>query len=418
MKPTHFFEHKLNLKTKLKSLIGLYLLQVLLGISLISLIPFSSFGEDSLLNKNYLGYSNAKSSYAAKTEILYHAVRSISKEIIGEIIGEEKYYKNKVLIDGNIIKHYEKYISLIQQKTPVKKEDIYHSTVKLSISISNLKAMLLKEGLLYERTEAPIFLPMVALHIEKEPPFQWWSGFSSSIGINSDFNRDEKSSRSNTKKYIHSFHSILQKSFFKKGFYIPRPHFFCFICNVPSYKNFFSSQETKYFAGLFHSDLILKGEFHFKKENKKSFYLLNWKALQAKDQKVLIRLTERKDFSQEESGKKGAEFSSFVREASDRMAERLLLLWQQGRLGIQTLELKLNYPVSIKESSKIKSLIFQMKGVKSLNEYKVSRQSISYLIYTTESAKNMARKLSFLGESYFEGKITHTENKIIVQKKI
>ena len=373
--------------------------------SILLLAPLS-FGQEVLLDKNYVGYSKAKSSYAAKTEILQRSVKAISKEIIIEMIGEHKYQQNKALIEGKIIKSYAKYIPLLHQKAPIKKEKIYYSNIKLSISVDTLKAMLLKEGLLYESGQSPILLPMITFHIEDKPPFQWWSRLLSSIDTDSKI-----------EKYVHSFHTFLQKSFFKKGFYIPRPHLFCFVCNIPSSKNFFPSQEIKQFARLFHSDLILRGEFYSKNENKKSFYLLNWQAIQAKDHKVLIRLTERRDFSQANLSKKWAEFPSFIRGASDRMANRVLLLWQQGRLGIQALELKLTYPVSIKDSARIKSLISQIRGVKSLNEYKVDHQSMSYFIYTTESAKSIAYKLSSLGVPYFQGKISYRENQITVQKK-
>ena len=369
--------------------------------------PSFSKGEDAFLNKNYVGHSNLKSPYAAKKEILNRAIKYISKEIIVEMIGEERYRQNQSLIDVKIIKFYSKYIPLLNQKDTLKVGDRYKSTVKLSFSTKTLKAMLLKEGLLYEGDHVPIILPMVTFHIEKEVPFQWWM---------------ESNVEPEMGKYVHSFHSILQKAFFEKGFYSFRPYFFCFFCSVPILRStsFLYSQEIKQFASLFNSELVLIGSVYIKppSNRKKGTYLLDWQARQAKDNKTLVRLKEQKEISLDSLGSSSSlfAFKSFIQEASTRMTQRVLLLWQQGRLGIETLELKLFYPVSIRDNAKIKSILSQIKGVKSFSEYKMDSHSMSYLIYVNSSAEFIARKLSFLESSYFKGKISYYKNQIRVQR--
>ena len=366
-------------------------------------LPFSVAEE--FLHKSYTGYSNAQNSYTAKKEILDKAVAAISKEIIVEMIGEEKYQQKKSLIDTKIIKLYAKYIPLLHQKATKKEKETYLSTVKLSVSIDTLRAMLLEQGLLYESGHVPILLPMVAFHLNRKAPFRWWFGFSSDL--------DPK-----IEKKLHSFHSILQKTFFNKGFYSFRPHFFCFACNVSYIRNtsFLQSQEIKQFADFFNSELVLSGDLKIHSDRKKSFYLLNWQARQSKDSKVLVHLKERRDISYDKVYNSPT-FQSFIQDASERMAQRILLLWQQGRLGIQVLELMLAYPVSIIESAKIKSLVSQIRGVKNLNEYKIDHRSMSYFVYANVSAERIANELSALDSSYFQGKISHYGDKIVVQRK-
>ena len=395
------------------------LLLFVLFIPLVLSISIFTFSEE-LLHKNYTGYSYAKSPYAAKKEILDKAVRSVSNEIIIKMIGKEKYTQNKALIDTNILSLYAKYIPLLYQKEVTKKDKVYQSTLKLSVSMETLKAILSEKGLLYERGHVPLFLPMVTFHRDKEAPFSWWSG-----GV---------APSPQTEKAVHSFHLLLQKSFLKKGFYISRPYFFCFACNE-SYasRSFLFSQEMKYLASFFKSELVLTGNLKWQthasghlndsdisntnwvagEKNPKAFYLLDWQARQAIDNKILIRIKETQEISKDSS------LSSFIQSASDRMAQRLQFLWQQGRLGIKTLELLFTYPVSIQDNKKIKNSLSQIKGIKSFNEYKIDDHSMSYFVYATASSEDIARELSVLEKSspYFQGKISHYENKIVVQAK-
>jgi hypothetical protein len=111
-----------------------------------------------------------------RNELTKEAVKLVSEKYISEILGPEKYFKEKNKIEAKIISNYIKYIPILKLTNINKSQTSVEADVYMRMSIENLKKLLQMSALLYETKGSPIVVPMISI-IDKvnSKSFYWWS---------------------------------------------------------------------------------------------------------------------------------------------------------------------------------------------------------------------------------------------------
>ncbi|MCB0386564.1 MAG: hypothetical protein KDD43_14320, partial [Bdellovibrionales bacterium] len=104
----------------------------------------------------------ASSPHAARQQVFDEVVQETSEKYILDIIGSQKYERNKVVIRKKVLKDSGKYILSMKSSKPVKAGKGYQVSVVMKLSVKNLQALLLEHGLLYRMEGAPRVIPMVS----------------------------------------------------------------------------------------------------------------------------------------------------------------------------------------------------------------------------------------------------------------
>jgi len=76
---------------------------------LLSLGFFAQAQQGALLERNFAGVSKETNPQAAKKDIQDQAASKISEDVIKDLIGEDRYAKNRTLIQNKVIKNSERH---------------------------------------------------------------------------------------------------------------------------------------------------------------------------------------------------------------------------------------------------------------------------------------------------------------------
>ena len=163
-----------------------------------------------VVEETYVGLSEKESAIEAREDILKEAMENISFKSIRKIIGDNSTRSHRSLIKEKIVKQSAKYILFFKNQDLKKTVDGYEMTVRMTLSLKNLKEMLLAEGLLYKSYGPPKVIPMISFADKVHGnQLSWW--LSESI------------SSAQLYDYATSFGGQLKEELSVKGFYVVSP---------------------------------------------------------------------------------------------------------------------------------------------------------------------------------------------------
>ena len=113
-----------------------------------------AFAQEQLETIKFDGASSAELPDDAVKEISSAAIDSVSRNKIIEMIGADKFRKNKQVIETKIISQSSKYVSFVNSGRPTKTPTGYRNSVELKISLDSLRKMVQSAGLLAD-SETP-----------------------------------------------------------------------------------------------------------------------------------------------------------------------------------------------------------------------------------------------------------------------
>ena len=333
------------------------------------------------------------------------AVNEISRELVIEIIGKDKYEGEKSKIEDNIIKNQNRYIlSLKTSKAVLQDDGKFAFTVKIKVSRGNLKKLLLEQNLFYASEGSSCLLPMVSFssHFkEGKKSYSWWLGHS---------NEEQNVT---LQQLAGSFFELLSAEFIKIGFYALNPVFQKMKEGTPPsvlpkknrYVRDFTSL-SKFYA----CDVVLLGYVHlgqlpfarssplfnifsaFKDKHTNSpprpyFTQFSFNVVNIKSRQFLFKL--RKKFPFPDNKQMSVQDEALLRskDVLDSITFQLSSYREKGSLDLNRLTISVQGPLSYAQKEQLKkSLVRHISSLQNLEERLLTS---SRVVYEAESSKNI-----------------------------
>ncbi len=367
----------------------------------ISLFLTLSFGvtasaqQTELLERTFSGVSKEATAQAAKSDIQNQASQKISEEVIRELIGEERFAKNKNLIQNKVIKNSARYIPFSKPSNLTQEGDEFKMAVAMKVSLRDLKQMLQENSLLNENDTVPVVLPVISLVDRVQGrSYRWWLPL-------------DKNPQGFLFKEGRAVEEALRNSFQIKNFYVIKPLESGLGSSVPSsFQNEkITGEDAQFFAHYFNAPVIIDGQVLMSKEEKGSNYSIEIRltATQVSNSRPIADVSRR--FTTD-AGPFETSVDKKMREVlestTNDLASQVFEAWQRGSLGTSVIRITIKgnqgLPVMEGLKEKIRSQVTQVKNIR---ERVVSSESTSYDVDTSVSATELVQKIEALD---FNGK--------------
>lgn len=369
-----------------------------------------SQGTD-LVDRNFSGTSKEATPQGARRDIMEQAYNDVSEQIIKDLIGEDRYSRNKAIIKNKIIRNAPRYIPFSKPSEPSADPAGFKMSVSLRLSLKDLKTLLQENGLLNENESTPVVLPVVNFvdHVGLRS-FRWWQ------------NRDQ-SAKGLPVTLGKQFENSLRAGFQKNGFYLLKPQESNSVLDIPmAFQNEKLNVEDSQFLGqYFNAAVLLDGQVTVTKNPAAAnTYQIEMKltATQISNSRPIADVSRRYET---ETGNVDVVVEKKIKEVIDSvsndLASQVFEAWQRGSLGTSTLRLtmqgKMSLPALESFKEKLKNQVPQIRNVR---ERLFESGRFSFEIDTSATAKEIAQRLQGLD---IDGKklnnVSESNNEILVQ---
>jgi hypothetical protein len=342
--------------------------------------------SSELIEKNFTGTSDDKTPQSAKREIQEKASQKISEDLIKELIGEERYTKNKTLIQNKVIKLSNRFIPFVKASELAPEGAGYKMTVTLKISLKDLKTLLQEQSLLAENDTVPLVLPLITFTDKVDfKAFRWWKP-------------EESANKAFLISQNRHFENALRGAFQKYSFYLVKTS--PLGLQIPrSYQNErLSLDDMQFLSQYFGAPLMIDGQVQYSKSpDSSNRYRIEVKllALQVSNGRPIADVSRK---FETEMGSFEASVDKKIRESIDatsqELASQVFEAWQRGSLGSTILRLTFRgkIPFNQKEAFKEK-LKNQVREIRNIRERLVTADSVAYEVDTNLNPKDFAAKL-------------------------
>lgn len=361
------------------------MLCLVLGLSL------SAFAQQAeLLDRVYSGSSKETNPQLVKKEIQDQAFQKVSEDVIKELIGEERFAKNKTLINNKIIKNSGRYIPFVKPSAVTQDGEESKMSVNLKVSLKDLKQLLQNNSLLTDNDTQPIVLPMIAWQDRVQGrSYRWWQSFG----------KEPQGFLASEGKV---FEDSLRDAFQKNNFFLVKPIESGLGAQVPVdfQSEKVSSEDSQFFAKLFNSPVLIDGQVVLSKADKGNGYRIEIKmtAIQVSNGRAIADVSRRFETP---AGSFEAVIDKKIKEVSDAAANDLsvqvLDAWQRGSVGSNIMRITIRGRSTLMDVESLKeSVRSQITQVKNIRERLVTSDSISFEVDATVSPEELATKLEGL----------------------
>lgn len=343
-----------------------------------------------LLDRNFSGSSSAKTPQEAKKDIQDQASRKISEDIIKELIGEDRYAKNKALVTTKIIRNAARFIPFSKPSALLQEGEIYKMSVAVKVSLRDLKQMLQENSLLNENDSVPVVLPVISwVDRVQGRSFRWWLPL-------------DRSQQGFLVKEGRFLEDALRSAFQKNNFYVVKPVDANLGANVPvdfQTEKVSSGEDAQFFAHYFNAPVLIDGQVLLNKGERRNFRIeIRMTAIQVSNGRAIADVSRR---FETESGSFESAVDKKLREViestANDLASQVLEAWQRGSIGTSVIRLTLKgkstLPMMEGFKDKVRSQITQVKNIR---ERLVSADSISYEVDTSAAVADLMAKLEAL----------------------
>jgi len=357
------------------------------GLMMIAQLVMAQTSE--LIERSYSGTSNEKMPQAAKRDIQEQASKKISEDIIKELIGEERYTKNKTLIQNKIQKISNRYIPFAKPSELTQDGTTYKMSVTLKISVKDLKTLLQEYSLLAENDTVPLVLPLISFTDKVDlKTFRWW-----------------KPEDGNSKAFLISqnrqFENALRGAFQKYNFYLIKS--LPLSLQIPrTYQNErLSLDDMQFLSQYFGAPLMIEGQVQYSKSpDSSNRYRIEIKllALQVSNGRPIADVSRK---FETEMGVFESSVDKKIRETVDAtaqdLASQVFEAWQRGALGTMVLRLTFRGKIPFNQQEAFKEkLKNQVREIRNIRERLVTSDSLAFEVDTNLNSKDFAAKLNGL----------------------
>lgn len=350
------------------------------------LIPKFSWAQGVIEVQHFSSIEDTRLTAELREKIFEEAIQEVSFSNIEAMIGSEKTQRNREVIENRIVRNSGRYVLSIQAGSLVREGPESKMEVLMRVSLSNLRALLLDEGLLYETEGPPKVLPAVLFSDRvNSQNFGWWF-------------QERGSENRWISDLTQVFEGQLKEELREIGFYGKAPVGSNFSKSVPEAYRVANIQrgDALFLGEFFKSSIILRGHIAFR--NKPLFdnvYTLDVRveALHSQNGRVLgevVRTYETgsghfQTVVERELREKGSELAKDI-------ASQLSDAWRRGTFGASLLQLTVNGSLSPKELDNFKeSVLIQLRDVKGLRERRIRSQSVTFEMDSSAVPQQLAQ---------------------------
>ncbi len=368
------------------------------------------FAEE-LIEKNITVTTTLTEAPAARKELQEGAVSRLTEDLARELMGPEKFEKNKGLVHSKIEKMSGRYVSYVKPGDMVSLNPGpgYSMPFLMKVSLSSLKTLLQNAGLLNENDTLPVVLPIISFYDRVGiSAFKWWQ--PGDIG--------------NKKFLLYNARQVeasLRSSFKKQQFHMIRPLEMNANHLVPTvFQNDRISPDDREFLGrMFQAPLVIEGDIEFSKSQLGSnLYRIDIKmsAIQLSNNRPIADVSRKYET---ESGSFEAVVDKKLHQVIDSvcqdLASQVYEAWQKGSVGTNIIRLTVRGDVPFQQREFLKEKIRnQMTQIRNIKERLISGNAITYEVDSTSTPQELGTKLNQLEFNGFRFQTSSTGDKEVV----
>lgn len=367
--------------------------------------------QSDLVDRTFSGVSKEKTPQGARRDIQDQASLKVSEDIIKELIGEERFLKNKSLITSKVIKNSARYIPFVKPSAITQEAEEFKMSVALKVSLRDLKQMLQENSLLNENDAIPVVLPVISwVDRVQGRSYRWWLPI-------------DKIQQGFLVKEGRLLEESLRNSFQKNNFYVIKPIESGLGSSVPAdFQNekIAGGEDAQFFAQYFNAPVLIDGQVLLNKGERGNNYRIEIRltATQVSNGRAIADVSRRFDT---ESGSLESAVDKKLREVvettANDLASQVLEAWQRGSLGTSVIRLTVHgrnaLPMMEGLKEKIRSQITQVKNIR---ERLVSSESVSFEVDTSIPAPELLTKLEALDiEGKKLSKVSEQSDEIVLK---
>lgn len=340
-----------------------------------------------LVDRAFTGTSTETDPAAAKREILTKGSQKVSEDLIKELIGEDRFVKNKTLIQNKVMKFSNRYIPVSKPGELLPAGTGFTLTANVKVSLKELKALLQKNSLLSENETAPLVLPVISF-VDRisTRDFRWWKP-------------EDLSKKSFLISQSRQFENALRSAFQKNNFYLIKS--MTLAPQVPrSVQNERLTLDDMQLLGqYFSAPLVLEGQVQYSTSPEASNrYRVEVKmlVLQVSNGRPVADVSRR---FETEAGVFEVETDRRLREVLDSTAQDLATqvneAWQKGALGTTILRLTFRGKIPFNQKEAFKDKVrSQVHDIRNIRERLITSDTIAYEVDTSLTARDFSAKLN------------------------
>jgi hypothetical protein len=358
---------------------------------IVSFLMFSSLVSaqaTDLLERNFAGTSKQATPQAAKADIQNQAAQKISEEVIRDLIGEDRYNKNKALIANKVIKLSARYIPFVKPSAITQEGEEFKMTVNMKVSMSDLKQLLQVNSLLNENDTVPVVLPVISFVDRVEGRnYRWW--------------QPQEKTQPFLVKQSRTLEEALRSSFQKSNFFVIKPVEAGLGSNIPSsFQNErIAGEDSQFFAQYFNAPVVIDGQVLINKAEKGNGFRVEVRmtAIQVSNARPIADVSRRYDVQGTFEGAIDKKIREVAEAVSSDLASQVFEAWQRGSVGTSVIRVTVTGKHTLPSMEVLKERIrSQLTQVKNIRERLVSSDSVSFEVDTVVSSTELASKLEAL----------------------
>lgn len=349
---------------------------------LVSLVCFAAQAQQELIDRTFSGSSNKKNAVEARREIQNQAASQITEEIVKELIGAERFQKNRSVIQNKIIKNSARFIPFSKNSEVKQEGDEYKMSVSMRVSLRDLRMLLQENSLLSENDSVPVVIPAVVwVDRVNGQAYRWWTDSPNPFLV--------KESR--------VLEDALRAAFQKNNFYFIKPVEAGLGESVPSDFRVekLREEDLQFLAQRFNAPLVIEGQVMISETDRRAKIEIKLVAVQVSNGKTIADVVRKyeSEFTHFENTV-DAKLKEVGEALANDLANQVLEAWQKGSVGASTIRLTIRGRNVLPMMESLKdSIRSQVSLVKNIKERLVNSEEVSFEVDTTASTQELVPKL-------------------------
>lgn len=366
--------------------------------------------QGDLIERTYSGVSKDKTPQGARKDIQDQAAQKVSEDIIKELIGEERFLKNKSLVTTKIVRNSSRFIPFAKPSALLQEGEEYKMSVTLKVSLRDLKQMLQENSLLNENESIPVVLPLVSwVDRVQGRSYRWWQPL-------------DKSQQSFLVKEGRFLEDALRASFRKNNFYVVKPIESNLGVQIPADfqdEKVTTGEDAQFFAQYFNAPVLIEGQVLLNKAESNNFRIeIRLTALQVSNGRTIADVSRRYDT---DPGSFESAVDKKLREVLETtagdLASQVLEAWQRGSVGTSVVRVTLKGKNTLPLMESFKDVVrSQITQVKNIRERLITAEAVSYEVDTAVTPTELLSKLEALDVSGRKlSKVSENQDEIVLK---
>ncbi len=378
--------------------------------SLVFLISGQALAEE-LIEKNITVTTNVTEAPVARRLLQEGAISKLTEDLARELMGSEKYDKNKSVVQNKIQKMSGRYISYVKPGDMVSLNPGpgYSMPFLMKVSIGSLKTLLQNAGLLNENDTLPVVLPIISFYDRVGvSAFKWW----------------QPGDVTNKKFLLNGARQMegsLRTAFKKQQFHVIRPLEMNASQLVPTVfqNDRLSPDDMDLFGRLFQAPLVIEGDVEFSRSQLGSnLYRIDIRmsAIQLSNHRPIADVSRK--YETESGAFEGVidkKLHQVIDSVCQDLASQVFEAWQKGSVGTNIIRLTVRGDVPFQQreflKEKIKNQISQIRNIK---ERLISGGLITYEVDSTSTPQELGLKINQLEFNGFRFQTSSSGEKEVV----